>query len=106
MATANEPAEHRRLPRLNPRELSAAAVRDFLHAVPGTGPLDGLVETGSSAKWAAQPESRGFSQSSLTVTSVIPARIAHAAHLVHTALSTPLRSGLPCAWSGFGRDRP
>jgi exodeoxyribonuclease V beta subunit len=106
MATANEPAEHPAAAPVDPRELERGRLSGiFLHAVLEQVPLDGLVETGSSVKWAAQPEIAQLLTKLAHRHERDAAQIAHAAHLVHTALFTPLRLG-DCLVPALGLARP
>jgi exodeoxyribonuclease V beta subunit len=106
MSTANEPAEHPAVAPVDPRELERGRLSGiFLHAVLEQVPLDGLVDTGSSAEWAARPEIAQLLTKLAHRHERDPGQIAHAAHLVHTALSTPLRLG-DCLVPGLGLARP
>jgi exodeoxyribonuclease V beta subunit len=106
MSTANEPAEHPAAAPVDPRELERGRLSGiFLHAVLEQVPLDGLGGTGSSAKWAAQPEIAQLLTKLAHRHERDPGQIAHAAHLVHTALFTPLRLG-DCLVPGLGLARP
>jgi exodeoxyribonuclease V beta subunit len=105
LSTANEPAEHAENPPVDPRELAHGRLSGiFLHAVLEKIPLDGLASSGSSAEWAAQPEIAKLLLRLAHRHEREPGQIAHAAHMVHTALVTPLRLG-DCLVPGVGLAR-
>jgi exodeoxyribonuclease V beta subunit len=106
MATANEPAEYAEAAPIDPRELERGRLSGiFLHAILEQVPLDGLAASRSSARWAAQPEIAQLLARLARRHERDPDQIAHAAHLVHTALFTPLRIG-DCVVPGLGLQRP
>ena len=106
LSTANEPTEPDAPAPVDPRELARGRLSGiFLHAILEQVPLDSLTGSGSSAEWAAQPEIAKLLQRLAHRHERDPDQIAHAAHLVHTALSTPLRLG-DCLVPALGQARP
>jgi exodeoxyribonuclease V beta subunit len=106
LSTANEPGEHDASAPMDPHELSRGRLSGiFLHAILEEVPLDSLTTPSSSAEWAAQPEIAQLLARLAHRHERDPGQIAHAAHLVHTALTTPLRLG-DCLVPGLGRARP
>jgi exodeoxyribonuclease V beta subunit len=105
LSTANEPTEHDAPAPADPRELARGRLSGiFLHAMLEQVPLDSLTASGSSAEWAAQPEIAKLLLRLAHRHERDPGQIAHAAHMVHTALLTPLRLG-DCLISGLGLAR-
>jgi exodeoxyribonuclease V beta subunit len=105
LTTANEPIEQAAAP-VDPRELERGRLSGiFLHAVLEKVPLDDVPVPVSSADWADRPEIAALLLSLARRHERNPAQIAHAAHLVHTALFTPLRLG-SCLVPGLGLARP
>jgi len=106
LSTANEPGEPTEAAPADPSELSRGRLSGiFLHAVLEEVPLDGLVRGGSSVQWATRPEIAKLLARLAHRHERDPDQIAHAAHLVHTALVTPVRLG-DCLVPGLGRARP
>jgi exodeoxyribonuclease V beta subunit len=106
LSTANEPAERPATALVDPRELERGRLSGiFLHAILEQVPLDGLARSDSSAVWAAQPEIAQLLDRLARRHERDPGQIAHAAHLVHTALFTPLRLG-DCLVPALGLARP
>jgi exodeoxyribonuclease V beta subunit len=106
LSTANEPVEHDLPAPVDPHELSRGRLSGiFLHAILEEVPLDSLTAPSSSAEWAAQPQIAQLLARLAHRHERDPGQIAHAAHLVHTALSTPLRLG-DCLVPGLGWARP
>jgi exodeoxyribonuclease V beta subunit len=106
LSTANEPTEPDAAAPVDPHELSRGRLSGiFLHAILEQVPLASLTGSGSSAEWAAQPEIAKLLQRLAHRHERDPGQIAHAAHLVHTALTTPLRLG-DCLVPGLGRAQP
>ena len=106
LSTANEPSEPDVPAPVDPRELARGRRSGiFLHAVLEQVPLDRLTDSRSSAKWAAQPEIAQLLARLARRHDRNPDQIAHAAHLVHTALFTPLRLG-DCLVPGLGLAQP
>jgi len=105
LSTANEPAEHDAPAPVDPHELARGRLSGiFLHAILEKVPL-GLPDARSSAEWAAQPEIARLLLRLAHRHDRDPDQIAHAAHLVHTALHTPLRLGDSLV-PGLGQARP
>jgi len=105
LTTANEPTEPSVTP-VDPRELERGRMSGiFLHAILENVPLNSLLHARSSAEWAAQSEIAAILLLLARRHEREPAQIAHAAHLVHTALSTPLRLG-DSLISGLGLAQP
>ena len=106
LSTANEPFEHDLPAPVDPHELSRGRLSGiFLHAILEEVPLDSLTAPSSSAEWAAQPQIAQLLARLAHRHERDPGQITHAAHLVHTALSTPLRLG-DCLVPGLGWARP
>jgi exodeoxyribonuclease V beta subunit len=106
LSTANEPVEHDLPAPVDPHELSRGRLSGiFLHAILEEVPLDSLTAPSSSAEWAAQPQIAQLLARLAHRHERDPGQITHAAHLVHTALSTPLRLG-DCLVPGLGWARP
>jgi len=105
LSTANEPTEPDAAAPVDPHELARGRLSGiFLHAVLQEVPLDSLAQSGSSAEWAARPEIAQLFTRLARRHERDPGQIAHAAHLVHTALSTPLRLG-DCFVPGLGQTQ-
>ena len=106
LSTANEPFEHDLPAPVDPHELSRGRLSGiFLHAILEEVPLDSLTTPSSSAEWAARPQIAQLLARLAHRHERDPGQITHAAHLVHTALSTPLRLG-DCLVPGLGWARP
>ena len=106
LSTANEPVEHDLPAPVDPHELSRGRLSGiFLHAILEEVPLDSLTTPSSSAEWAARPQIAQLLARLAHRHERDPGQITHAAHLVHTALSTPLRLG-DCLVPGLGWARP
>jgi exodeoxyribonuclease V beta subunit len=106
LSTANEPTEHDAPAPVDPLELARGRLSGiFLHAILEQVPLDGLHDTRSSAEWAARPEIAKLLLRLARRHERDPDQIAHAAHLVHTTLATPLRLG-DCLVPSLGQARP
>ena len=106
LSTANEPVEHDLPAPVDPHELARGRLSGiFLHAILEEVPLGSFTVPSSSAEWAAQPEIAQLLARLAHRHERDPGQLAHAAHLVHTALTTPLRLG-DCLVPGLGRARP
>jgi exodeoxyribonuclease V beta subunit len=106
LSTANEPVEHDLPAPVDPHELSRGRSSGiFLHAILEEVPLGSLTAPGSSAEWAARPEIAPLLARLAHRHERDLGQLGHAAHLVHTALTTPLRLG-DCLVPGVGRARP
>jgi exodeoxyribonuclease V beta subunit len=103
LSTANEPTEHDFPAPVDPRELERGRLSGiFLHAILEKVPLDSLPASGSSVQWSAQPEIEKLLRRLAHRHERDFGQIEHAAQLVHTALTTPLRLG-DCLLPGLGQ---
>jgi exodeoxyribonuclease V beta subunit len=106
LSTANEPSEPDAPAPVDPHELARGRLSGiFLHAILDQVPLDSFTDSGSSTQWAARPEIAKLLLRLAHRHERDPSQIAHAAHLVHTALTTPLRLG-DCLVPGLGQVQP
>jgi exodeoxyribonuclease V beta subunit len=104
--TAEAPGETVEPASVDPHELERGRQSGiFLHAILEHVPLDAAAEPGSPTGWAEQPAVAKWLQRLARRHERDPRQIAHAARLVHAALSSPLRLG-DALVPGLGRQRP